>query len=223
MLWREIGAGFLIAGFIALLPMSFFNGLFVTDASGAPRVLENVVLGPIVAALSFVCSVGNIPLAAVLWSGGISFAGVIAFIYADLIIIPIVLIYRKYYGGAVTIRLVAVMFAAIVAAALAVDGIFSAANLVPTARPSIDSIASRGITWNYTTALNIVFTIVAAALFALTRRSGAKDPVCGMTVDRRTAEQLALADGGVVYFCGPGCKRKFAADPVGATRGGHHH
>src|SRR5205807_9133470 len=86
MLWKEITSGFLIAGFIALLPMSFFNGLFVTDAPAAPRLLENVVLGPIVAALSFVCSVGNVPLAAVLWAGGISFSGVIAFIYADLII-----------------------------------------------------------------------------------------------------------------------------------------
>jgi YHS domain-containing protein/uncharacterized membrane protein YraQ (UPF0718 family) len=223
MLWKEIGAGFVIAGFIALLPMSFFNGLFVTDASGTPRLLENVVLGPVVAALSFVCSVGNIPLAAVLWAGGISFAGVIAFIFADLLIVPIILIYRKYYGGAMTVRIVAIMFAAIVVAALAVDGIFSAANLIPTERPSIDSIASRGIVWNYTTALNIVFAIVAAALFALTLRGAAKDPVCGMNVDRRTAEQLRLDDGRVVYFCGAGCKRKFAGEPVSATTGGHHH
>ena len=223
MLWKEIGAGFLIAGFIALLPSSFFNGLFVTDAPGAPRLLENVVIGPIVAALSFVCSVGNIPLAAVLWAGGISFAGVIAFIYADLIIIPIVLIYRKYYGGAMTVRLVAVMFAAMIVAALAVDGIFTAADLVPTERPSVDSITSRGIAWNYTTVLNIVFAFVAAALVGLTLRGAAKDPVCGMTVDRRSAEQLTLADGRVVYFCGPGCKRKFHADPVGATTGGGHH
>jgi uncharacterized membrane protein YraQ (UPF0718 family)/YHS domain-containing protein len=223
MLWKEIGAGFLIAGFIALLPTSFFNGLFVTDAPGAPRLLENVVIGPIVAALSLVCSVGNIPLAAVLWAGGISFAGVIAFIYADLIIIPIVLIYRKYYGGAMTVRLVAVMFAAMIVAALAVDGIFTAADLVPTERPSIDSITSRGIAWNYTTALNIVFAIAAAALFGLTLRGAAKDPVCGMTVDRRKAEQLTLADGRVAYFCGPGCKRKFNADPIGATTGGGHH
>jgi uncharacterized membrane protein YraQ (UPF0718 family)/YHS domain-containing protein len=223
MLWKEIGVGFLIAGFIALLPMSFFNGLFVTGASGAPRQLENVVLGPVVAALSFVCSVGNIPLAAVLWAGGISFSGVIAFIYADLLIVPIVLIYRKYYGGAVTVRLVAVMFAAIVVAALAVDGIFAAANLIPTERPSIDSITNRGIEWNYTTALNIVFGIVAAALFALTLRGRAKDPVCGMAVDRRKAEHTSRVNGQVVYFCGPGCKSKFDGDAVGATKGGHHH
>ena len=110
MLWKEISAGFLIAGFIALLPMAFFNDLFVTDAPEPVRLLENVIVGPIVAVLSFVCSVGNVPLAAVLWAGGISFSGVIAFIYADLIVIPILLIYRKFYGWKVTWRIVAIMF-----------------------------------------------------------------------------------------------------------------
>ena len=222
MLWREISAGFVIAGFIALLPMSFFNGLFITDASGGPRLLENVVLGPVVAALSFVCSVGNIPLAAVLWAGGISFSGVIAFIYADLIILPIVLAYRKYYGGAMTARIVAIMFGAMVGAALLVDGVFSAAGLVPDHRPSIDSITARGISWNYTTALNVVFAIVAATLFWLARRSGAKDPVCGMTVNRATLHR-SLLDGRTYYFCGAGCKRRFDADPAAAMQGGGHH
>ena len=170
MLWREISAGFVIAGFISLLPASVFNGLFITDAPWPVRLLENVLVGPIVAVLSFVCSVGNAPLAAVLWGGGISFAGVIAFIYADLLVIPIVIAYTKYYGRDLTARLVAIMFAAIVLAALAVDGIFNAAGLVPTTRPSIDSITSRGISWNYTTILNIVFLGVAAALFGLTLR-----------------------------------------------------
>jgi uncharacterized protein len=208
MLWKEIGSGFLIAGFIALLPMSFFNGLFVTHAPAAPRLIENVVLGPVVAALSFVCSVGNVPLAAVLWAGGISFSGVIAFIYADLIIVPIVLAYGKYYGWRITWRLVAIMFATMVAAALAVDGIFSAAGIVPRARPSIDSITSRSISWNYTTVLDIVFGVLAVALFALTLRRGARDPMCGMTVDRKT-EHRATVDGRLYYFCGPGCKRRF--------------
>ena len=148
------------------------------------QLLENVLVGPLVAALAFVCSVGNMPLAAVLWAGGISFAGVIAFIFADLIVIPIVLIYRKYYGGPVAAMLVAIMFATMVAAALLVDGIFSALGLVPTHRPSIESISERAITWNYTTVLNICSSFVAAGLVALTLRRGAKDPVCGMTVDR---------------------------------------
>jgi uncharacterized protein len=174
MLWKEITAGFLIAGFVALLPMSFFNDLFLSDTGGSAQLLENVLVGPIVAVLSFVCSVGNIPLAAVLWAGGISFAGVIAFIYADLIIIPLVLIYGRYYGWRLAALLVAVMFGAMVAAALVVDGIFGWAGLIPSDRPSIDSIASRGISWNYTTFLNIVFTLVAAVLVALTLRPGAR-------------------------------------------------
>jgi uncharacterized protein len=210
MLWKEITAGFLIAGFIALLPMDVFNGLFLTDTGGGWKLLENVVVGPLVAVLSFVCSVGNVPLAAVLWAGGISFAGVIAFIYADLIIIPLVLVYRRYYGGRVTALLVALMFATMAASALAVDGIFSAAGLIPSHRPSIDSIAARGVSWNYTTALDIAFTLVAAALIGLTLRRGARDPVCGMTVDRSKA--LRLERGGRTYFfCGPGCLAKFEA------------
>jgi uncharacterized protein len=216
MLWKEIGLGFVIAGFIALLPMSFFNALFVTDAPAPVRLIENVIVGPLVAVLSFVCSVGNIPLAAVLWAGGISFAGVMAFIYADLIIIPIVLIYRKFYGWRITWRMVAIMFVTMVLAALIVDGIFSAADLIPTHRPSIDSITSRGITWNYTTALNIVAFGVFAGLFALTMRRGAKDPVCGMTVDRKTPHTIEYA-GERFYFCSAHCQKRFAATEHGAA------
>ncbi len=212
MLWKEITGGFLIAGFIALLPMSVFNDLFLTDTGGRWQLLENVLVGPLVAVLSFVCSVGNVPLAAVLWAGGISFSGVIAFIYADLIIIPLVLIYGRYYGWRLTALLVAIMFGAIVAAALVVDAIFSALGLIPEQRPSIESITERGISWNYTTVLNIVFTLVAAALLGLTMRHGARDPVCGMTVDRRQAE-AAEHGGKRHFFCGPGCRARFEDDP----------
>jgi uncharacterized protein len=234
MLWKEILAGFLIAGFIALLPMDFFNALFVTDAPAPLRLLENVILGPIVAILSFVCSIGNIPLAAVLWAGGISFAGVIAFIFADLLIIPIVIAYAKYYGRDLTARMVAIMFGAIVISALAIDGIFDALGLVPSTRPSVDSIASRGIAWNYTTFLNIVFFAVGAALIGLTLRRGAVDPVCGMTVDRHAGKPTVVYEGRTYYFCGQGCKARFEAEPeryVDATgrqalaleHAGHHH
>ena len=152
---------------------------------------------------------GNVPLAAVLWAGGISFSGVIAFVFADLLVIPIVLIYRKYYGGRVAARLVALMFGAIVVAALVVDGIFSALELVPTHRPSIDSITERAIAWNYTTALNIVFLFVALALVALTLRRGAKDPVCGMTVDRHKTAYQTVRDGTTFYFCSAHCQKLF--------------
>jgi hypothetical protein len=226
MLWKEIGAGFLIAGFVALLPMSFFNGLFLTDAPAWIRIPENVIVGPLVAVLSFVCSIGNVPLAAVLWAGGISFSGVIAFIYADLLVIPILLIYRKYYGTRVAALFSSIMLASIVLAALAVSAIFGLAGLIPSTRPNVESITERGIEWNYTTILNIVFLGVAAVLIALTLRRGARDPVCGMTVDRKTALQSQW-EGRTYYFCGPGCKERFESDPAryldGAREFGHAH
>src|SRR3989440_99408 len=135
-LWLLIGWQVTLAGFIGLLGDDFFNGLFVKDAPPAIETIENVIAGPIIAVLSFVCSIGNVPLAAVLWSGGISFAGVMAFIFADLIVLPIILAYRKYYGWAFALRITALMFVTMVIAALIVDGIFSAANLIPTTRPS---------------------------------------------------------------------------------------
>jgi uncharacterized membrane protein YraQ (UPF0718 family)/YHS domain-containing protein len=230
MLWKEITGGFVIAGFIALLPMDVFNDLFLTGTGGAPQLLENVIVGPLVAVLSFVCSVGNVPLAAVLWAGGISFSGVIAFIYADLIIVPLVIVYGRYYGWRLTAVIVATMFVAMAAAALAVDGVFSAFGLIPEHRPSVESITERGISWNYTTALNIVFTLVATALFGLTLRRGARDPVCGMRVDRGKAPSAVYGDRRY-FFCGPGCLARFdadperyvgaAAEPAGATA--HHH
>jgi uncharacterized membrane protein YraQ (UPF0718 family) len=120
MLWKEITIGFLLAGFIGLLGDDFFNGLFVENAPSGLRTLENVIAGPLIAVLSFVCSIGNVPLAAVLWSGGISFAGVMAFIFADLIVLPIIAAYRKYYGWPFALRITALMFVTMVIAALLV-------------------------------------------------------------------------------------------------------
>src|SRR5436190_597524 len=137
-LWVLIGWQFTLAEFIGggLLGNDFFNGLFVTDAPAAVRTIENVIAGPVIAVLSFVCSIGNVPLAAVLWSGGISFGGVVAFIFADLIVLPIVAAYRKYYGTEFALRITALMFVTMVLAALIVDGVFSAAGLIPSARPN---------------------------------------------------------------------------------------
>ena len=213
MLWKELVAGFLIAGYVSTLPMSFFNGLFITDAWAPLRLVENVLVGPIVAALAFVCSIGNIPLAAVLWSGGISFGGVLAFIFADLIIVPIVLVYRKYYGARFAAVLTAVMFGAMVVAALVVDGIFSLLGIVPSHRPSIESIAERPVTWNYTSILDILFAVVYVVLIGLTVRTGAKDPVCGMTVDRRAGKPTSKHGRKTYWFCGNHCKHTFDADP----------
>lgn len=125
MLWKEITIGFLLAGFIALVPKQFLGAIFLTDAPPALRTIENVIVGPLIAVLSFVCSVGNIPLAAVLWTGGISFAGVIAFIFADLITLPLLLIYRKYYGGRFALKLAGLMLLTMIVAALVVELAFS--------------------------------------------------------------------------------------------------
>src|SRR5205814_9017608 len=128
----------------------------------------------------FVCSVGNVPLAAVLWSGGISFAGVLAFLFADLIVVPILLIYRKYYGTKFTVRITALMFITMVIAALIVDGIFSALGLIPTGpRPTRADIFT-GVHVDYKLALNLLGVVIFAALFWLTARHGVTDPVCGM-------------------------------------------
>ncbi|HEX8068070.1 MAG TPA: permease [Thermoleophilaceae bacterium] len=211
MLYKEIAAGFLIAGFIALLGDDFFNGLFVTDAPAAVRTVENVVVGPVIAVLSFVCSIGNVPVAAVLWSGGISFAGVIAFIFADLIVLPIVLIYRKYYGTAFALRISALMLVTTIVAATAVDGLFSAAGIVPDSRPTREDVFG-GIELDYKAVLNAVGLAAFAVLFHLTMRRGATDPVCGMKVDRGKAV-VAHRDGRPVYFCSEHCRHEFEADP----------
>jgi uncharacterized membrane protein YraQ (UPF0718 family) len=171
MLWKEIGIGFLLAGFIALLGDDFFNGLFVTDAPGAIRTLENVIAGPIIAVLSFVCSIGNVPLAAVLWSGGISFGGVMAFIFADLIVLPIVVAYRKYYGTEFALRITALMFVTMVLAALIVDGLFSLVGLIPSARPARADVLG-SIQLDYKLVLNVVGLAVFASLTYLTVRGG---------------------------------------------------
>ena len=140
MLYKEILTGFVLAGFIGLLGSDVFNFLFITDAPSAVQTVQNVIVGPIIAVLSFVCSVGNVPLAAVLWSGGISFAGVMAFIFADLIVLPIVAIYRKYYGTRFALRLVALMVVTMIVAALIVDLLFGAVNLIPSTRPTTEDV-----------------------------------------------------------------------------------
>lgn len=203
MLWKEIAAGFLLAGFIGLLGDDFFNGLFLTDASEPLRTIENVVVGPLIAVLSFVCSVGNVPLAAVMWSGGLSFAGVLAFIFADLIVLPIVIAYRKYYGTGYALRIVGLMLATMIVAALVVDLLFGALGLIPSAHPPRADVFGR-VEVDYKLALNVVATAVFAALLWLTWRRGVTDPVCGMKVDR--AKAVRVEHGGQVsYFCSPGC------------------
>jgi uncharacterized protein len=176
MLWKEITAGFLLAGFIAQLPNSFFEALFVRHAPDPIPAVESAIVGPVIAVLSFVCSVGNVPLAAVLWSGGIGFAGVLAFIFADLIVLPIVAIYIKYYGTAFALRLTALMFVTMVLAALLVAGAFDLLGLVPSGpRPTRAGIFG-GIHVDYKLALNVVAAAIFVAMFWLTSRGGRGAP-----------------------------------------------
>jgi uncharacterized membrane protein YraQ (UPF0718 family) len=169
--WMDIAGGLLIAGALAAwVPNSFWRGLFL-EHHGALTTLWGPLIGPLVAILSFVCSIGNVPLAAVLWNGGISFGGVLAFIFADLIILPILNIYRKYYGRRMTLFLLVAFYVSMASAGLLVDLIFKATGLEPTGARHA-KVTDAGVSWNYTTALNIVFLIFAAALVVRYFRKG---------------------------------------------------
>ena len=221
MLWKEITIGFVLAGFIGQLPNSLFDALFLNSAPAGLKLAENAIVGPIIAVLSFVCSVGNVPLAAVLWSGGIGFAGVIAFIFADLIVVPIVLIYLKYYGKAFTVRVIALMFITMVSAALIVDGLFSVAGLIPSIRPTRADIFS-SIKVDYKLFTNILGLAIFATFFVLTKRRCVTDPVCGMKVDKAKAVRIDFGEH-PYYFCSEHCVHAFEATPSGggSVHGGH--
>jgi uncharacterized membrane protein YraQ (UPF0718 family) len=169
-LWLDIGGGLLIAGALAAwVPKHFWQAFFL---QGHPILAKfwGPVVGPIVAILSFVCSVGNVPLAAVLWNGGISFGGIVAFLFADLIVLPILDIYRKYYGLNVSVFLLAIFYVSMALAALAVEFTFGALHLIPQ-QHSVQ-IMEESIHWNYTTVLNIIFLVLAAVLVTRFLRTG---------------------------------------------------
>jgi uncharacterized protein len=168
--WKDIVIGLLLAGALAAwVPQDFWKTFFLTSHPVA-ATLWGPLVGPIVSVLSFVCSVGNIPLAAVLWNGGISFGGVIAFIYADLIIVPIIDIYRKYYGWKVTAFIVGAFYIAMAGAALVIEFLFNLLGLIPQHRSA--QIVESTITLNYTSVLNVVFLVIAAFLVARFLRTG---------------------------------------------------
>jgi len=180
---RDIVIGLLIAGAVAAwVPTSWLQSLFVTD-NPTVSFVWGPLIGPVVAAPSFVCSVGNVPLAAVLWNGGISFGGVISFIFADLIILPIINIYRKYYGGRAALRITAVFYLAMVLAGYAVELVLTPLGLVPGERNA--TVTEASIRWNYTTWLNLLFLALSAVLLVLLttlwqRRVAARDYGAGV-------------------------------------------
>jgi uncharacterized membrane protein YraQ (UPF0718 family) len=167
---RDLVLGLLIAGAIAAwVPDSFWSGFFIT---GHPLLakLWGPLVGPLVAVVSFVCSIGNVPLAVVLWKAGISFGGVVAFIFADLLILPILSIYRKYYGLRMAAFLAATFYVAMVVAGYAVELVFGGLGLIPSQATA--KIPDQGVSWNYTTFLNIAFLILAAVLVIRFFRTG---------------------------------------------------
>src|SRR5712671_1008184 len=229
-LYVDLGLGFLIAGALAAwVPNSWWQAFFLTNH---PTLNEfwSPLIGPVISMLSFVCSVGNVPLAVVLWNGGISFGGVISFIFADLIILPILNIYRKYYGGRMSLYLLGVSYAAMALAGFLVGGAFQLLGLAPTNHHV--TVFETQPTWNYTTFLDIAFLVLIAVLAwrfvttggiemlrALSRRpeTGAKlvrDSVCGMSVDPATVREKAEYAGETYYFCSAGCLAAFGNDPA---------
>jgi uncharacterized membrane protein YraQ (UPF0718 family) len=190
-IWADIFGGLLIAGALAAwVPDSWWQSIFFESHHTFAK-LWGPIVGPLVAILSFVCSIGNVPLAAVLWNGGISFGGVLAFIFADLIVLPILDIYRRYYGWRMAGFLLATFYATMVAAGLIVEFVFDGFGLVPAERDA--KVETASVQLNYTTVLNVVFLCVAAVLvIRYFRRGGGVEMLRMMS---RPAEQAPAAAG----------------------------
>ena len=219
MLRKDLLIGFLVAGFAAMaVPVRWWQALFVTGHGWLSSV-ENVIIAPVLAFVSFVCSVGNVPLGAALARGGISFGGVVAFIFADLLALPLVLIYRKLYGAGLALRLTLVFWAVMSTAGLITEALFRALSLTPVHH--VRRIAGVHVGWNYTTVLNGAALIVFGYLYWLHRNAAklgggaglAKDPVCGMQVRTADAPARTRHAGHTVYFCSDRCHEKFVLNP----------
>ena len=219
MLRYELVIGFLVAGLAAkLVPESFWSAIFLSG-NGIITTIQNVIIGPVIAFISFVCSVGNIPLAVTLWHGGISFGGTIAFIYADLIAFPLVMIYRKYYGTKLAIRLTLVFWLVMSLSGLITELVFQSLNLIPAMDHSMSHYMKIG--FNYTTVLNVIALGLIIWIFWMYRTRDksspdqifAQDLICGMQVRISDAPASYVHEGKSYYFCMPGCRDSFAANP----------
>jgi uncharacterized membrane protein YraQ (UPF0718 family)/YHS domain-containing protein len=217
MLRRELVIGYVVAGFLAVaVPTSVYEALFVPGHGWLTEV-ENVVIGPFIAFISFVCSIGNVPLAAALYEGGISFGGTIAFGFADLVALPLVLIYGKLYGRRLAVRMVLAFWAVMSVAGLLTDLLFRGVGIDAPERKA--EIAPTALHWDYTTFLNLLFLVVAALVWWLARQRDtggayAQDPVCGMQVEKANPGATLQHEGHTVWFCAPRCAERFAKDPA---------
>jgi uncharacterized membrane protein YraQ (UPF0718 family)/YHS domain-containing protein len=215
MVRKELVIGFVIAGFLSVhVPPSWWSHIFI-NGHGVWTVLENVVLAPLVAVVAFVCSVGNVPLAAALWGHGVAFGGVVAFIFADLVTMPLLIIYRRYYGTDNAWRLFALLWATASGAGFIVDGLFHLSHLVPSSHRV--RVLSGQFPLGATLVLNVLALIVLVVVWRLAHGArmdhhGATDPVCGMTVDPASAPASAVREGETYYFCSLGCRDKFTTE-----------
>jgi len=216
MLRREIVIGFVVAGFLAVgVPAHFWTTVFI-HGHGGWTTIENAIVGPFVAIISFVCSIGNVPLAGALWERGVSFGGVVAFVFADLISFPLLVIYRKLYGGRLTARLLTAFWIVMSVSGLLTELIFRGFGAIPDHRPTL--VAPERFAWDHTAILNIVFLSGFAVLLWVhlnRERFGpqttfAIDPICGMQVERANPGAIFETDDGREYFCSGGCRDKYA-------------
>ncbi|ELY78520.1 permease [Natrinema pallidum] len=217
MIWTDIVAGFLVSGFvIVFVPQSVWNALFL-GGDGLLVTAENAVMGVTIAVVSFVGSMGNVPFAVALWGGGISFAGVIAFVYADLITVPVLNVYRKYYGWSVMLYILGVFFVTMAFTGFLMELLFDALGIVPNLAGGETATEQRYFEVNYTFYLNLVAVALSGFLLYVYRRGlGApgqyRDPVCGMRTDDDGPS--AAHDGETYYFCSTTCKRAFEDAPT---------
>ncbi|WP_338740319.1 permease [Haloplanus salilacus] len=235
MIWTDVVAGFLVSGFvIVFVPQWVWNTLFV-QGDGLLVTAEHAIVGVAIAVVSFVGSMGNVPFAVALWGGGISFAGVIAFVYADLITIPVLNVYRKYYGWTVMLYILGVFFVTMAFTGFLMELLFDALGIVPNLAGGETATEQTYFELNYTFYLNIVaFALSGFLLYVYRRGVGApgqyRDPVCGMRTD--DGEPSVTHDGETYHFCARTCKETFEKDPdeftqqhpeAGASRGHDHH
>jgi uncharacterized membrane protein YraQ (UPF0718 family)/YHS domain-containing protein len=228
MVRRELLIGYTVAGFLAVVvPIHVWNAVFF-HGHGVWTSIENAIVGPLVALASGVCSVGNVPLAAALWHGGIAFGGVISFLFADLIAFPILLIYRRFYGTRLMLRMLIVFWGVMSVAGLLTEVLFRVAGLVPANQHT--QVVADHFAWNYTTYLNIVFLALFGLLYWTYRhrdRLGAGegggryalDPVCGMQVEKAHAPAALSFEGAPLYFCSDRCRGRFEAQHGSVTGG----
>ncbi|WP_302080552.1 permease [Salinibaculum rarum] len=217
MIWTDIIAGFLISGFvIVFIPQWVWETLFI-QGDGLLVTAENAIMGVTVAVISFVGSIGNVPFAVALWTGGVSFAGVIAFVYADLITIPVLNVYRKYYGWKVMLYILSVFFVTMAFSGFLMELLFDALDIVPNLAGGETATEKTYFKLDYTFYLNLIaFAFSGFLLYVYRRGLGApgqyRDPVCGM----RTNDEGASAshDGATYHFCSKTCKRTFEEEPT---------